>query len=111
MTARALIVDGLLGLGVAVMWFSAVGVLAMRNVFDRLHYLSPASTLGPLLIGLALVIQEGGKSEAFKGLFAMVLFMALSPLVTHAVALAARTRTFGAFVITAEEEPEEEPKA
>jgi multicomponent Na+:H+ antiporter subunit G len=102
---RAVIVDVLLVLGVAVMWMSALGVLAMRTVFDRLHYLGPASTLGPALFGLAMVVQEGGKSEGFKGLFGMLLFAVLSPLVTHAVALAARTRTFGAFTITPEEEP------
>lgn len=103
--AREIIVDVLLVLGVAVMWMSSLGVLAMRTVYDRLHYLGPASTLGALLFGVAMAVQEGGKSEGLKGLFGMLLFAILSPLVTHAIALAARTRTFGRFTITPEEEP------
>lgn len=103
--ARTIVVSVLLAFGVLVMWVSALGVWRMRNVFDRLHYLGPAATIGPLSFGIAMVIQEWHKPEAFKGLGAMILLGVLSPLVTHAVALAARTRTFGAFAILAEEEP------
>ena len=49
----------LLGVGVVVTVISCVGVLAMPNVFDRLHYTAPATTLGAFAISLAVVVEEG----------------------------------------------------
>lgn len=104
MSASQIVAVVFLGLGVLVMWLSSVGVWAMGTVFDRLHYLGPASTFGTLLLGVALVISTGASTDGWKGLFAMLLFAVVSPLSTHAIALAARTRTFGGFTILHDEE-------
>jgi multisubunit Na+/H+ antiporter MnhG subunit len=106
MTLRGGVVAVLLALGVLSTWLSALGVWRMRTVHDRLHYLGPASIVGALSFGLAFLIQEGLSAKGLEGFLAMALFAAVGPLVTHAVALAARTRTFEGFAIAPDEEAE-----
>jgi multisubunit Na+/H+ antiporter MnhG subunit len=55
----------LLGTGVALEVIASLGVLAMRNVFDRLHYLGPAS-LGAILIAAAVWVAEGPSFISLK---------------------------------------------
>ena len=45
--------------GLAVCVLAAVASLVPRQVYARLHYLTPMTSLGAPLIGLALAIQDG----------------------------------------------------
>jgi multicomponent Na+:H+ antiporter subunit B len=45
--------------GVAVMVAAALGALVPRRIYGRLHFLTPMTSLGAPLIGLALAIQNG----------------------------------------------------
>ena len=54
-----LIGDVLLFVGVGVVVASALAALWLRGLFVRLHYLSPATSLGGPLIGIALGIRNG----------------------------------------------------
>lgn len=96
----------LLALGVLVELISCVGVLVMRQFYDRLHYVGPASTLGAFLIGAALVVQNGLKQQGVKSIMVVLLLVTISPVLTHATARAARIREFGRWVILEEERTE-----
>jgi multicomponent Na+:H+ antiporter subunit G len=96
----------LLTLGVVVELISCVGVLVMRNFYDRLHYVGPASTLGAFLIGAALVVQDALKQQGVKSIMVILLLVTISPVLTHATARAARIREFGRWVILQEERTE-----
>lgn len=52
-------VDVLLFAGVAIVAVSAWAALLLRGVFVRLHYLSPVTSLGGPLIGIALGLENG----------------------------------------------------
>ena len=52
-------VDVLLFAGVAIVAASAWAALWLRGVFVRLHYLSPVTSLGGPLIGIALGLENG----------------------------------------------------
>ena len=52
-------VDVLLFAGVAIVAASAWAALWLRGVFVRLHYLSPVTSLGGPLIGIALALENG----------------------------------------------------
>jgi multicomponent Na+:H+ antiporter subunit G len=93
----------LLFLGVLVVLISCVGILAMPQFYDRLHYVGPASTLGAFLIGAALVVENGLKQQGVKSIMVVVLLVMISPVLTHATARAARIREFGRWVILDEE--------
>jgi multicomponent Na+:H+ antiporter subunit G len=85
----------LLVAGVVVEIMSCIGVLVVKDVFDRLHYLGPACTLGPVFIAAAVVISEGFSPAGNKAILVAVIIVATSPALTHATARAARVRGSG----------------
>jgi multicomponent Na+:H+ antiporter subunit G len=78
------LVWALLGLAVALTFVSAIGVLVMDDALQRLHYVSPAATLGALLIGAALAIHDPRPAVLMKGLVVVVLLFATNAVVAHA---------------------------
>jgi multicomponent Na+:H+ antiporter subunit G len=89
------VVDALLGLTVLVQVVSAIGLLAMPNLFDRLHYLGPASTVAPVLLAVAVVVTERFDHQGIVALLLAVVFLVFQPVATHATARAARIREHG----------------
>jgi len=89
-TPRDLIVDVLLGLGVGAELICCVGVLAMRNVFDRLHYASAATTVGAVLIGAAVLVRESVSAGGLETIATVAMLFLLNPVVQIATARAAR---------------------
>ena len=102
---RVLVILFLTG-GVAVELMCCIGVLVMRQFYNRLHYLGPASTLGAFLIGAALVVQNALKQQGVKSILVVALLVMVGPVLTHATARAARIREFGRWVILEEERTE-----
>jgi monovalent cation/proton antiporter MnhG/PhaG subunit len=84
------VVDVLLGIGVACELLCCLGVTLMRNVYDRLHYSAAATALGPFLIVAALLVREGFSSEGIEAIAAVLLLFALNPTLVHATARAGR---------------------
>jgi multicomponent Na+:H+ antiporter subunit G len=99
----------LLGFGILITLISCLGVLAMPNVFDRLHYTAPASTLGAFAIALAVVVEEGWDASSVKAMLVFGLLFVTNPVLTHATARAARIRQFGHWVALRAERVEEPP--
>jgi monovalent cation/proton antiporter MnhG/PhaG subunit len=97
----------ILGVGVAATLLSCIGVLVMPNVFDRLHYTAPASTLGAFAIAVSIVVQEGWAAASVKAMLVFVLLVTTNPVLTHATARAARIRQFGHWVALRAERVEE----
>ncbi len=56
---RNVVVDVLLAAGLLVTVASAVGALVMRTVYNRMHFLTPVTSLAGPLLGLALAIENG----------------------------------------------------
>ena len=59
MTAVKLTVAILLGAAVLVQWLCGLGLLVMRNPFDKLHAIAPAGVLPPLLVAASLAVETG----------------------------------------------------
>jgi monovalent cation/proton antiporter MnhG/PhaG subunit len=98
------LVWALLGLGGTVQLLAVIGVLVAGDVYDRLHFTGPASIFAPLALALAVVIDEGPLSQAgLKSALVALLLMALSPILVHATARAARIRERGGLEIVADE--------
>lgn len=92
MSVREIVAAGLLVLGVLVELLCAMGVLVMRTPFNRLHYLAPATTLGPLAIALAVLVAETEAQAKIKSVLVAVVLLATGPILTHATARAAWVR-------------------
>lgn len=87
--------DILLGLAVLIVFASAVGVLVMRDAYQRLHFVTPAALVAPALVALALMVQHGVyemTGEAFLALFFMII---AGPFISHATIRAIRVREKG----------------
>ena len=95
MTWQTIFADVLLALGVGIELLSCLGLLVMNNVFDRLHYVGPAATLGPIAIAGAVLLEEGISTAGLKAVLIAVVLVGVGPVVTHATARAARVRRFG----------------
>jgi len=84
----------LLGAGVACQVIACLGVVVMRNVYDRLHYLGPAA-LGAVLIAAAVWAREGPSGIALKATVLAAFLVVASPALAHGTARAARLSRFG----------------
>lgn len=105
MSEHAILVNSLLALGVGIEGLSCLGLLVARNIYDRLHFLAPASTLGPLAIAAAVIVNHASPQNIIKAIFIVLFFWIINPVLTHATARASRIREFGDLNIHPEERP------
>ncbi len=86
------IVAVLLTLGVAGILLSCAGLVVMRAPLDRLHFTAPASTIAPVLIAAAVLVEEPLSSAGIKAVIVALLIIVTTPVLSHATARAARIR-------------------
>jgi monovalent cation/proton antiporter MnhG/PhaG subunit len=86
------IVAVLLTLGIAGVLLSCAGLLVMRSPLDRLHFTSSASTIGPVLIAAAVLVEEPLSSAGIKAVMVALLIIVTTPVLSHATARAVRIR-------------------
>jgi multicomponent Na+:H+ antiporter subunit G len=91
---RGVLVACLLCGGVALELVAVLGVCVMREVFDRLHYVSLAG-FGALLIGTAILVREGFSLIGDKALATGLLLVLISPVLVHTTARSFRIRALG----------------
>ncbi len=86
------VIEILLGLAVVIGWLSSLGILRMRNPFDRLHYTSPAATLSSLSILAAVLLKEPFSKVGIRLILIFILLLAANSVLAHATAMTARVR-------------------
>ena len=97
------VVDALLGVGVAAVLMSCLGLLASEGPFEQLHFTGPAATLGPVAIAAAVLVEEPLSSIGIKAVLTAGIVIVTSPVLVHATARAIRIRRHGEFAIHEEE--------
>jgi len=73
----------------------AIALLAVKDFYQRLHFLTPASTWGVLMIAAAVFIAESVSQTGIKAVLVGVILAATAPIISHATARAARIRQKG----------------
>jgi multicomponent Na+:H+ antiporter subunit G len=86
-TVRDVVTWALVGAGVAVQVLACLGVVLMRDAFDRLHYVS-ASTLGIACLCTAVLVAEGPSLIGLKALLTAGFLLVTGPVLAHATARA-----------------------
>ena len=94
MSVRHIVEYVLLALGGGIQVLSAVGVLAMRNAYERLHYVASAG-VGAALVCVAVTVRESFSLIGNKALLLAVFFLVTGPVLVHATARAVRVREEG----------------
>jgi monovalent cation/proton antiporter MnhG/PhaG subunit len=98
MTASTLATDALLALSVLITAMCCLALVLVRNVFDRMHYLAPVTTIAMLALLFAVVIKEGWGQASFKTILVFFTLLLINAVLTHATARAARVRQFGHWI-------------
>ncbi len=93
--------------GVALEVVAVLGVSVMRNVLDRLHYVSLAG-FGALLVGISILCAESFSLIGDKALVTGALLVLAGPVLVHATARSLRARALGDWREGIEEHREEE---
>jgi multicomponent Na+:H+ antiporter subunit G len=69
-----------------------VGVLVMPGALRKLHFVTPAALVAPVLVVLAVFIRSGLTENTGESLVALVFIMISGPYLTHATVRAIRAR-------------------
>ncbi len=85
-------VEILLALAVVTGWLSALGIFAMKNPFDRLHFTGPITTLSSMAIIAAVLLKEPWSQVGIRLLLIFVLLLGSNSVLAHATALSAWAR-------------------
>ena len=97
------VVHVLVWAAVAIALFSTLGLLVMKGVNERLHYLAPPSSLSAFFIAAAIALEEGWSEATIKAILSAVALALMNAVLTHATARAARIRQYGHWVAQPEE--------
>jgi multisubunit Na+/H+ antiporter MnhG subunit len=92
---REVITDVLLALAVLTVAASAIGVLVMRHTYARVHYVTPAVVVAPVLVALAIFVTEGLDENTGEAVVALVFMIIAAPFLSHATMRAIRVRETG----------------
>jgi len=87
---KTIAIEVLVACAVAVTLVSVLGMLRMRNAYQRMHYIAPPASLSAALITIAIFLQRGLKPESFKAAFTTLVLIGMNTIVTHAAARAFR---------------------
>ncbi|MHB1594856.1 MAG: monovalent cation/H(+) antiporter subunit G [Streptosporangiaceae bacterium] len=82
----------LLWAGVTVVVASSLGALTLRRVYNRLHYLTPMTSIGAVLIGAAIGIANGPGLTMAQDEFIVFLLALTGPVLEAATGRAAAQR-------------------
>jgi multisubunit Na+/H+ antiporter MnhG subunit len=94
LSASHLVATVLLALGVLLELFAVLGVVVMRDAFDRLHYVGLAG-YGALLIAVAILVKESWSLIGDKALATGAVLLLVGPVLVHTTARSFRTRARG----------------
>jgi multisubunit Na+/H+ antiporter MnhG subunit len=89
---REIVTDVLLALALLVVAASAAGVLAMRDAAARLHFVTPAAVVAPVLVALAVFVRQGLDENTGETLVALFFMVVAGPYLSHATIRAIRVR-------------------
>lgn len=93
--ARQVVADVLLGLAVVTTLGASVGVLVMRDAYQKLHFVTPAALVAPLLVALAIFVQMGLVENTGETFLALLFMVIASPFLSHATIRAIRVTETG----------------
>jgi multicomponent Na+:H+ antiporter subunit G len=80
------------GTGVGVVVVTALASLRVRAAKDRLHFLTPTTSLGAPLVGLGLVLANGWSLTSAQIVLTCVLMMLTGPVLASAALRVAAMR-------------------
>lgn len=84
MNVTSAVAEVLLWAGIAITVLSCLGALTFRRVYLRLHYLTPMTSIGAPLVGLALAVENGWGLTTAQDVFIVFLLATTGPVLEAA---------------------------
>jgi multisubunit Na+/H+ antiporter MnhG subunit len=84
-----LVSDALMALGLLVAALAAVGVVRAPGAYRKLHYTTPAAVLLPLLVTVAIGVQQAMDARTLAALFVTAVVVVGNGVVGQAIGRAA----------------------
>ena len=98
MSKAQIIIDILLAVGVMNAVLGSLGVLLMKDFYERLHYMAPQSTVSIACFAAAVVVDKHFSAAGIKAVMIAIVIIVMNAVLTHATARAARVRQFGRWI-------------
>ena len=95
MIVKDVFADVLLGVAVLIVAGASVGVLLMRDAYQKLHFVTPAALVAPFLVALAVLVQMGWDENTGETCLALFFLVIAGPYLSHATMRAIRVRETG----------------
>lgn len=95
MIVKDIVSDILLGLAVLIVVGGSLGVLLMRDAYQKLHFVTPVALVAPLLVALAILAQVGAYENTGETFLALLFMVIGGPFLSHATMRAIRVREKG----------------
>ena len=108
MSLQAIVIALLLSAAVVIVSLCVLGLFTVSDSFDRLHFLSPVTSIPAVLVAAAIVVEEALSTSGVKAILTVGLLLLTNPILSHATARAARVRQFGHWQALSGEEVSEE---
>lgn len=110
MSWQSLLADVLLGAAVVLVAACSIGVLVMRDAYQKMHFVAPISSVAPVLVAAAVTLRAAWSEPTGQSWLAVTLVCIAGPVLSHATVRAARVRERGDWrdregVLPAEEQP------
>jgi multisubunit Na+/H+ antiporter MnhG subunit len=76
-------------------WLGVIGMWAMRQPIQALHYLALPASVGVTALTVAVWLEEGNTQASWKTLLIGLVLLGINSVVAHATARAFRARELG----------------
>ena len=94
MNKTQLLIDVFLAIGVVSAVISCIAVLVMKDLYERLHYLSPPATVTVICFCAAVIAEKHLSQAGIRAVLITIVLLWINAVLTHATARAARVRQF-----------------
>jgi monovalent cation/proton antiporter MnhG/PhaG subunit len=94
-TWQSILADAVLAVAVLVVVASSIGVLAMRDTYQKVHFVTPITLVGPALVAVAVTLRAGWSEPTGQTWLAIAVICIAGPVLSHATVRAVRVRQRG----------------
>ena len=94
---------GLLAVGVVLCLLCAVGVLVMRDAYQRLHFTTPVAAVVTVLLSAAVWLEDSDWQARIKSVIVAGMLLGMNSVVCHVTARGLRVRERGGLAVDRDE--------
>lgn len=92
MSWQSIAADVVLAIAVLLVAASSVGLLMMRDAYQKVHFVTPISLVAPVFVAIAVTLRSGWSEPTGQTWLAVAVIGVAGPVLSHATVRAIRVR-------------------